>query len=144
MASAINLLMISNEARRIVDLAACRMQEQEACGFLFGHIQGGVARAETAQETRNILASPTRFAISGDEYRLAVEAGRQGLKLVAIYHTHCGSAKPSRRDVESLLELSDLWLIAGAIKSAPIPNFSDWRCFASVKNRIKRVDIAFI
>jgi proteasome lid subunit RPN8/RPN11 len=138
------LLSVSSEARKVVEFAASYAHEQEACGFMFGYTHGEVAYAVVAREVRNVAASPTRFAIAGNEFLEATQAGWRGLQVICMYHTHYGSARPSRRDRESLMSFSYLWLIVGEAAPAPIHTFSDWRCFACVSSKVRRVNIEFV
>ncbi len=71
----------------------------EACGLLSG--PPGEGRATWFHPARNALASPYRYDVHGEDLvRIVHEVERAGGELVAIFHSHVGSAAvPSPTDV---------------------------------------------
>ena len=75
----------------------------ECCGFLAGTIEGEVGRVVARYPLVNELASPIEFS---GEARSQFEAWRdmrrQGIEVLAIYHSHPTSAPvPSRKDLDN-------------------------------------------
>lgn len=139
----LQLLTVSYEARAYIEAAAERAKRQEVCGFLFGTTGGTTAHAKSAREANNILSSPERFAIGGSDYRAAIQEGEPQSGLLAVYHSHAGSAKPSRHDRLSMRDFPYLWLILGLDQASSPPRFSEWRCFAPSNHSIRPMKISF-
>jgi proteasome lid subunit RPN8/RPN11 len=77
-------------------------QPNECCGLLAGKVEAGVGRVVRRFPLVNVLASPTEFESDGRSMFEATRAmQREGLDLLAIYHSHPTSAAvPSRKDLE--------------------------------------------
>jgi proteasome lid subunit RPN8/RPN11 len=73
----------------------------EACGLLGGRISGDHYHVKAVLPTRNQLASPVRFQIDPrDQIEAFNHYEKQGLELVAIYHSHPrGPQHPSPADI---------------------------------------------
>jgi [CysO sulfur-carrier protein]-S-L-cysteine hydrolase len=69
----------------------------ECCGMI-GGVDGSAARL---YRSINAEASPLRYSIdAADQFRIMREMEQRGEELVAIYHSHTGSAAyPSQTDV---------------------------------------------
>lgn len=74
---------------------------EEACGLLAGEISGSHADVRRTIPVTNILHSPVRFRMSGEEQVAAFNLMEgENLELVGIYHSHPGGpAGPSATDV---------------------------------------------
>lgn len=69
----------------------------EACGYLAG--KDGLVKKH--YEMRNVDQSPTHFTLDPEEqFKVIREARDEGLKILAVYHTHPESAaRPSKEDI---------------------------------------------
>jgi proteasome lid subunit RPN8/RPN11 len=79
-----------------------RHAPQEACGLLGGLISGDQYDVKAVIPTRNQLASPVRFQVDPrDQIEAFNHFEKQGLELLAIYHSHPGGPwHPSPADID--------------------------------------------
>lgn len=75
----------------------------EACGLLLGRDDGRVVEVKPA---RNVLESPTRYAVDPLEHLHALrDAEAKGLEVIGVYHSHVKTeAYPSATDIEAAEE----------------------------------------
>lgn len=82
--------------------AARRSSPEECCGFLFGTLDGTIARVTLAVAARNVAAShrTARYEIAPQEFVRAMgEQEPQGREFLGFYHSHPGLAPvPSEID----------------------------------------------
>ena len=94
----------------------------EACGYLAGR------RLETGDEIaahfpmKNVDASAEHFAFDpAEQFAALKEAGKQGLKLIACYHSHPATpARPSEEDIRLAFDSSIHYLIVSLAESEPV------------------------
>ncbi len=88
----------------------------EACGVLVGTINGSTALVEKALPVTNVKRTRRSFELDPEEhYNAWNEAGKNGMEIVGVYHTHpVSSAVPSLWDRETMQNDTSVWLIAGA------------------------------
>ncbi|MCX9025491.1 MAG: M67 family metallopeptidase [Candidatus Methanoperedens sp.] len=88
----------------------------EACGVLVGAIKGSTALVEKALPVTNVKRTRASFELDPKEhYNAWNEAGKNGMEIVGVYHTHpVSSAVPSLWDRETMQNDTSVWLIAGA------------------------------
>ncbi len=88
----------------------------EACGVLVGTINGSTALVEKALPVTNVKRTRRSFELDPKEhYNAWNEAGKNGMEIVGVYHTHpVSSAVPSLWDRETMQNDTSVWLIAGA------------------------------
>ncbi len=91
---------------------AKRVKPLEACALLTGKIEQGRARGLRVLLAQNVEASTARFTV-GPELLLEVitRAEEKGEELVAIFHSHEGSASPSELDLSFMKLNPVVWLI---------------------------------
>ena len=90
----------------------------EACGVLFGRIEGGSALVERITPLRNILGSTTAFWFDVRDWMGAImEAKRERLEYVGLYHSHAREQPlPSLADRHRMLECpGEVWLIVAYV-----------------------------
>jgi proteasome lid subunit RPN8/RPN11 len=94
---------------------------EEACGLVAGIDN----LATKVYSVSNELHSPTRFRMdSGEQIRLCLEMERQGLDLLAIYHSHPkGPGHPSVTDQAE-------FAYPGVITLIWYPSATGWECRA--------------
>jgi len=85
----------------------------EACALLFGHLTKNEAVLEKVVVTQNRLHSSTRFEVDPATVSLAViEAEKEGLDFVGLFHSHPAPAVPSVIDQTFMRLWPDVvWLI---------------------------------
>lgn len=76
----------------------------EACGYLAGRRSGSDGDGDEIAAhfpMRNVDASAEHFAFDpAEQFAVFKEAGKQGLKLIACYHSHPATpARPSEEDI---------------------------------------------
>lgn len=122
------------QARAIID-HACSDAPNEACGLLLGR-DGEVMHVIPA---RNVDEQPrTGFVVAPQDLFDALNrAEREGLSLLAAYHSHpAGSPVPSERDVAEAHYPDTVQIIVG-LKSAQ-PEIAAWRI---ADGRLSRVEL---
>ncbi len=89
--------------------------EVERCGVLIGEKRGKDVIVREVVEFENEARSPFFFEIKPETlYDAWLRAKRNGMEVVAIFHTHpTGIGKISSRDVESLKNTGIPWVIVG-------------------------------
>jgi proteasome lid subunit RPN8/RPN11 len=99
----------------------------ECCGLLAGVVEGGVGRVVARFPLVNALASPTRFEAEPKSLFDAVRgAERQGLEVLALYHSHPTSAPvPSRYDLEWAVYWSHVVTLIVSLATEP-PTVRGW------------------
>jgi len=92
------LTIPASMARELVAYARSELP-YEACGLLAGDLESGVA--STFHPARNAMGSPYRFDIdAGDLVRILHGIEADGQELIAVFHSHPGSAAvPSPTDL---------------------------------------------
>lgn len=96
--------------RAFLEEAKRRCSPGEECpALLFG-------RGDVATKWRwmdNVLHSPAAFKLDPEEmYAALLQAEREGLELVAIFHTHPGPPAPSPHDLKYMAIWRVIWIIA--------------------------------
>lgn len=89
------------------------MRGRESCGLLSGRVVAGYALVEGVHFATNVCESADEFAIAPIEYLAIVKSLREDLFVVGVFHSHCGDARPSKADVESITLMPVVWLILG-------------------------------
>ncbi len=94
---------------------AARCEPDEACALLLGRSLDGGRGAEVREAflARNAARSPRRFEVDGGDLLDAyAEAGRRGVDVAAIFHSHpLSEARPSAADEEYMRINPVPWLI---------------------------------
>ncbi|MDR1673612.1 MAG: M67 family metallopeptidase [Bacteroidales bacterium] len=106
----------------------------EACGLLTG----------TCNEVRkqhtltNIDHSPEHFSFDPQEqFRVLKEARREGLKIVACYHSHPSTpARPSEEDIRLAYDPSIIYVIVSLAADEP-----EVKAFSIIKGTAQREEI---
>jgi proteasome lid subunit RPN8/RPN11 len=111
-------------ASLLADVIAHARRElpNECCGLLAGRIADGVGLVSAQFEIRNDAASTSEYETNARDMFAAFRAMRErGFELLAIYHSHPGSAPvPSRRDIErNTYGESVVHVIAGFANAEP-------------------------
>ncbi len=89
----------------------------EACGILFGAVNGKVAVVRKVSVTHNVLESPIMFKIDPGEFLDSLfRAEMDGLSLLGFFHSHPSDPSPSPRDLFYMkLWPDNIWLIISAL-----------------------------
>ncbi|HSK94925.1 MAG TPA: M67 family metallopeptidase [Candidatus Angelobacter sp.] len=129
--------------RAIVDelmAHARRALPHEACGLLGGSIPEGLAT--TFHAARNEHASPLRYSVDPEDLvRIVLGIEETGQELVAVFHSHVGSAAiPSASDLREARYPDALHLIA-SMADAAAPPASALRAWRIVDGRATEVPI---
>lgn len=117
-------------------ISHCRsVYPNEACGLLAGE-KGAVKKM---YEMTNAEPSPVSYFMDPREQFLAMkEMRRDGLHMVAIYHSHPGSqAYPSGRDVELAFYPDSLYVIIGLSDN----NRPEVRAYRIAEGDVREVEI---
>lgn len=121
MAAAISL---TERQLQMLQNHALRHAPNESCAMLYGKTGGDGALVEGILLTENADASPTSFAVSGEDligaYKRAEERGAQ---IVGIFHSHPDSeARPSATD-EKFMEINPVVWIIYSVRDAAFGAF---------------------
>jgi proteasome lid subunit RPN8/RPN11 len=97
--------LLTQEAERVFPV--------EACAILFGNLAENEAIVEKVEITQNRLRSSTRFEVDPSKVaRSIVEAEKEGLEFVGLFHSHPAPAVPSEIDRKFMHLWGDaIWLI---------------------------------
>lgn len=112
--------LLKSEAKKVYPV--------EACAILFGQLTEKETKVEKVVITKNRLGSNTRFEVDPEEVALAViEAEKEGLELVGLFHSHPAPAVPSVVDQKFMRLWPDaVWLIlsttSGIMKAYKLPD----------------------
>ncbi len=101
-------IIISAENLRTIEAHGESTFPNEGAGFLFGTIEDGAVRVEQVlpiSNKRESEAQYNRYELSPQDFvRAELEAGRLGLSLVGVFHSHPDHpARPSEFDREHAL-----------------------------------------
>ncbi len=117
-------------------ISHCRsVYPNEACGILAG--EGGTVRK--IYEMTNAEPSPVSYFMDPKELFLAMKDMRkEGLRMVAIYHSHPGSpAYPSAKDVSLAFYPDSFYMIVGLSHK----DKTEARAFEIVDGNVREVGI---
>ncbi len=111
---------------------------EEACGVLAGDKNGSVRHVFTMN---NSAGSSTFYLMdSREQFRVFDQIEKEGLELVAIFHSHPHSpAFPSGRDTELAFYTDSLYLIVSLMD-----NKSDCRVFKIVDGKVEEVEMIIV
>jgi len=111
------LRLTRTQLNTIIDHARAHKPE-EACGILAGDSDGTVRRVYTMQNAEH--SSTFYMMDSREQFQVFDEIEREGLDLVAIFHSHPHSpAVPSGRDKELAFYPDSLYLIISLMNDEP-------------------------
>jgi len=116
-------------------LSHCKeVYPQEACGILAG--KEGVV--EKVYKMTNIENSGVSYTMEpGEQFATMKEMRREGLEMVAVYHSHpYADAYPSQRDVELAFYPDSIYLIVSLINKEP-----EIRAFTIIDEQVKEVEM---
>ena len=107
------ILRLPHHFVKLLKTDASKVHPVEACALLFGHFTENAAIVEKVVFTQNRLGSYTRFEVNPETVAQAViEAEKEGLELVGLFHSHPAPAVPSVIDQKYMKLWPDtLWLI---------------------------------
>ncbi len=111
---------------------------KEACGVLAGDPDGTVRRVFTME---NSASSSTFYLMdSREQFRVFDQIEREGLELVAIFHSHPHSpAFPSGRDTELAFYPDSLYLIVSLMYDKP-----ECRVFKIVDGKVEEAEMVIV
>ncbi|MEM2111611.1 MAG: M67 family metallopeptidase [Candidatus Bathyarchaeia archaeon] len=89
----------------------------EACGLLFGEMNGKKAVVTKIVTFQNVLKSSTNFQINMEEFlKTLLKAEEDGMQLIGFFHSHPAAPQPSSTDIEYMrLWPGNIWLIISSI-----------------------------
>jgi len=116
------ILRLDSQQLQLLRKEARKMYPIEACAILFGKTTRGEIIVKRAVTVQNVLKSTTRFEIDPKEFFDAfMQADREGLEFVGLFHSHPEPAYPSSVDLDFMRLWGDaVWLIFSSIDN----NFS--------------------
>jgi len=133
----VNVMVLSERIYRGFVLKVNEVFPVEVCAVLFGDVNGDIIVVRRVSFLSNLAKSSTRFVIDPIElYHVYVEAEREGLDLVGIFHSHRSKPFPSAIDCY-YMELNPVpWLIFGLVDG-------EWvlKCFKLSGGRIVPVAV---
>jgi [CysO sulfur-carrier protein]-S-L-cysteine hydrolase len=103
--------LLKQEAQRVFPV--------EACAILFGRLSENEAVVEKVEIAQNRLRSSTRFEVDPSKVaRSIVEAEKEGLEFVGLFHSHPAPAVPSEIDRKFMRLWDDtVWLILSSTEN---------------------------
>lgn len=92
----------------------------EACGILFGYVDGDEIRVEAAVPLRNMLESEFMFQIDPEEFlKVLIEYEGRGLSHIGFFHSHPEYSRPSMMDLRYMnLWPGSVWIIVSYRESS--------------------------
>jgi proteasome lid subunit RPN8/RPN11 len=112
---------------------ACK--PEEACGILAGDGDGDVKRVFLMENSEH--SSSFYVMDSGEQFQVFDEIEKDGLQLVAIFHSHPHSpAYPSAQDMELAFYPDSVYLIISLMNSEP-----ESHAYRIIENKISEVGI---
>jgi len=108
----------------------------EACGVLFGDINGKTAIVRKIAIITNTLASSTNFQVHPEEFvKALLEAEKNGMQLIGFFHSHPMASHPSPRDIKYMkLWPKTVWVIISSIDYSV-------KAYQNVNNKIQKITI---
>ena len=111
---------------------------EEACGILAGDAEGTVSKVFLM---KNIEHSPNFYMLdSSEQFHVFDAMDKEGLELVAIFHSHPHSeAVPSARDMELAFYPDSLYLIISLAGAEP-----DSHAYSITDGEVREVEIQLL
>ena len=89
-----------------------RAWPNQAFAFLIGRVEGDVIKVVKIVKPDRFEASTSYFKVDPiAAYKVFMDADREGLDVVGIFHTHHGSSVPSGMDLYYMKSNPCVWLI---------------------------------
>ena len=83
---------------------------------MIGRRRDSVVEVLKVVRARNVESSPMSFKVAPEDlYRAVVEAEREGLEVVGVYHSHPAPPSPSPMDLEGMARWPIVWLIISSL-----------------------------
>jgi len=107
------ILRLCTQQLRFLRKEARRVHPIEACAILFGKTNRRGAIVKRVVTLQNVLKSTTRFEIASKAFFGAfMQAEKDGLEFIGLFHSHPAQAYPSVVDLEFMRLWGDaVWLI---------------------------------
>jgi proteasome lid subunit RPN8/RPN11 len=128
------MILLSEEARRVIRSEGERAYPNECCGFLIGKSDGAgartVAEARPARNSREKEERYHRFVIEAEDFmRAEAYAGERGLDVLGFYHSHPDHpAEPSDYDRENALPFYSYIIVS--VEGGAAANLTSWELSA--------------
>lgn len=105
-------LILSNKILKIIKQHILESKPCEACGLIIGLIKDSIAEGKEVLRIKNVQTSHIAFLMEPTELCDAyLYAEKKGLDVVAVYHSHPNSTKPSALDIRNMKLNPYVWLI---------------------------------
>jgi proteasome lid subunit RPN8/RPN11 len=88
----------------------------ESCGLITGHASEKRLRVHDLVPCENLSGLDTEFIISPRDFLRVARSTQSPMRVVGIYHSHFGSARPSEADKRGIRLHDFVWLIVGNAK----------------------------
>ena len=107
--------------QELIKLAKSRGQKEELVGVMLGYRLHDTIYVRELKVGENILHDQFRFLMDPEQfYKFIIEGEEKGLELVALWHTHLSSPRPSLID----LKYMELWPVVWVIVSSLTGEFT--------------------
>ncbi|MCS7116401.1 MAG: M67 family metallopeptidase [Nitrososphaerota archaeon] len=134
----IHRLEIDTESFEALKIESDRVWPLEACALLIGRVYGDVAVVYKVSIVENADASQITFSIRPEDLlRAYLDAEREGLDVIGVFHSHPAPPQPSVRDLEFMKINPIVWLII----SKPS---GDYGAFQWIEGSIERVEVNLV
>lgn len=134
----INKLKISVKDFEALKFEVDKAWPIEACALLVGKIHNDVAIVHKVVIVKNVDNSQFTFSIKPEDLlQIYLDAERNGLDVIGVFHSHPTQPQPSIKDLEFMRVNPIVWLII----AKPSGNYG---AFQWVENSIKRVEIDLV
>lgn len=129
-------LRLTSQQVQLLRDEVTRVHPFEACALLFGRIGNREAVIDRIFTAPNALKSTVRFEIDPKTfYDAFIQAQRDGLDFIGLFHSHPAPAFPSSLDQEFMRLWGDaFWLILSTLDN----NLAAFQMF---NNRVQRVTV---
>jgi len=107
------ILRLTTRQLQLLRKEARKVHPVEACALLFGERIKREALVKRIVMVQNVLQSTTRFEVDPKEfYNAFMQADRDGLEFIGLFHSHPAPAYPSSIDLDYMRLWGDaVWLI---------------------------------
>lgn len=133
------IIKLSRDQANLLFRESRRKYPVEACGALFGTVNGKKCYVKKIVLLRNLLDSECRFHVDPTEFLEALlEAEKEGLQHIGFFHSHPSNIRPSAVDLEYMrLWPETVWLIISPLDRKMAAYYVIDGCLSEISIKVK-------
>jgi len=130
------IMRLNSQQLQFLRVEVRKVHPIEACAILFGKMTRREAIVKRVVTVPNVLKSTTRFEIDPKAfYDAFMQADKDGLEFIGLFHSHPAPAYPSGADLEFMRLWGDaLWLILSSI-------YENFATFQMIDGKVHEVTV---